>query len=144
MHDQKGTLGGSSLERMEELGEDMETDIEPDKEDLAIEEEMKLTGEQEKWLEELKRAVKEWKANRSSFAGAGSGVEDAILHIKDDFTEEDVKLFHRYQLSVKRPSAFMRQELGKLLRPRLRQTDKFDTTAYRLAKILESLSPKED
>jgi hypothetical protein len=146
MHDPKEfNDGDTSFARMEELDEELETNIIPDDKDLEVEEEMKLTNKEEEWLEELKRKVTEWKANRSSFASDGSGVENAILHIKDDFDQEDVKLFHRFQLVVKRPSVFMRQEFGKLMRKRLREFDaQRDTTAYRLAKILESLSPKED
>ncbi|MDP2790075.1 MAG: hypothetical protein Q8O51_03025 [bacterium] len=125
-----------------EMEDEFEVQAEPTAEDLQVEEEMKLTGSEEKWLQDLKLRVKEWKASRSTYP---HGAQDAIGKIHaEDFDGVDVRLYHVFQQLQKSPSPYFKQRFGRLLRKQVRDTQNdTESTGYQLTKILDALSSAE-
>lgn len=125
-----------------ELEDEVEVQVEPTPEDLQIEEEMKLTGSEEKWLQDLKLRVKEWKASRSTYP---HGAQGAIGKIHaENFDGVDVRLYHVFQQLQKSPSPYFKQRFGRLLRKQVRDTQNdTESTGYQLTKILDALANTE-
>lgn len=125
-----------------EMEDEFEVQAEPTAEDLQVEEEMKLTGSEEKWLQDLKLRVKEWKTSRSTYP---HDAQEAIGKIHaEDFDGVDVRLYHVFQQLQKSPSPYFKQRFGRLLRKQVRDTqNSTESTGYQLTKILDALSNAE-
>ncbi|PIS40801.1 MAG: hypothetical protein COT26_01365 [Candidatus Kerfeldbacteria bacterium CG08_land_8_20_14_0_20_43_14] len=130
-------------ETEEKIEEKAEEEILPDNEDLAIEEKMKLTGEEEKWQEKLSHEIKNWKANASNYAPE---IQKYIRDLKsEDLSPEDTGLFHVFSQAQEYPTPYFRQKFNKLVRKQIRESHgDYESAAYQLAKILESLSQPEE
>ncbi|MEK7518673.1 MAG: hypothetical protein AAB424_00925 [Patescibacteria group bacterium] len=125
-----------------EKEDEVEVQVEPTAEDLQVEEEMKLTGSEEKWLQDLKLRVKEWKASKSTYP---HDAQDAMGNIHaEDFDGVDVRLYHVFQQLQKSPSPYFKQRFGRLLRKQVRDTqNNTESTGYQLTKILDALANAE-
>ncbi|RJO58979.1 hypothetical protein C4546_04070 [Candidatus Parcubacteria bacterium] len=120
-----------------------EEELQPSPEDLALEAETKLTGEEEKWKAELTLRIKEWKAEASSHP---EEIQRYIRGVKiDDLTPEDLELYHAFTQVQKQPSPYFRQKFGRLARRQIREAKgDYESTSFQLAKILNTLTTAEE
>lgn len=127
----------------EEIEKKAEEEIPPENDDLAIEEEMKLTGEEEKWKEKLLHEIKDWKNNASNYA---LEIQKYIKDLKpEELAPEDIELFHAFSQVQEHPTPYFRQKFGRLVRRQIRESHgDYESAAYQLGKILESLSQPEE
>ncbi|MEK7569886.1 MAG: hypothetical protein AAB515_00360 [Patescibacteria group bacterium] len=125
-----------------EVEDEFEEPEEPTEEDKQLEAEMELTGNEEKWLAEMKLRVKEWKHDTSK---QPYEIQDAIRKIHEEQIDQpEIVLFHAFQQMKKSPSAYFKQKFGRALRAHQRETrNNPDSTGYQLTKILKVLSEAE-
>ncbi|MFA6587490.1 MAG: hypothetical protein WCT08_00305 [Patescibacteria group bacterium] len=121
--------------------EDKELDIKPEPEDLVLEKEMELTGKEEEFLAKLRHEIRTWKASVSEYVYNTQGYIRGIQE-EDDFSQEDIELFHAFLLVKDRSSYYFRTNFEKKLNKHLTKFDgKPESASYQLARILESLNP---
>lgn len=122
-----------------ELMDEFEEDVEPTAEEQALEAEVELTIPEQHWLEDLELRAKEWKHDASE---QPFKAREAVRGLRiEDFSKEDIALFHAFQQVQKNSSLYFTKKFGRMLRARIQDTrNDYNSTGYKLTKVLGALS----